>query len=162
LAFLISFFIPFRELMSDWNLTLEDKGPQAARAFAAVEGSLRARALPVTIEKKLMRSPFTGGYANSYLIVHSSRFNAYLSLLPYGSGLFMSWSLWRTQIPLMMILRFIGENFGRLFGQDELQLLMQTEPARAMREAVHNAMREGVEAATMGAPTSAATASDGG
>lgn len=149
-AFVLMFFIPYREQLSDWTMMVEGRAGSAEQAFAAVYDALRRRQVPAEISPRRIRSGFAAGYVNNYIVARTGRYRAFASLLPYGTDLFMSWSMWRTQTPIQMLFRYIAETVGGLFGKDHLHVLMEAEPARALRESLHNAMREGVEAAASG------------
>lgn len=146
----LPFILPYRELLSDWCLTVEGKAAQAPDAFAMIYDKLQQRRLPVTMNVRRIQGMAEGGQANNYIICRSGRYFSYLSVLPFGTDLFMSWTLWRRLIPITFLFRMIGEFAGPVFGMDELRRTLATENAKAMREAVHNSMREGVEVATEG------------
>jgi hypothetical protein len=149
ITFVVVLCIPIRELISDWNLTLEDRAQLADSAFAGTYESLIRRHTPALITTRRVKSLATATAINDFVIVERGRFSGYLAMLPFGKDLYMSWTLWHKQYLLGMFFRMIAE---ALFGRDDLRRSMQTEPARAMREAIHLSMKEGVQNAVDGVP----------
>jgi hypothetical protein len=69
----------------------------------------------------------------------------------YGSSLYLGWMMWRTRRGGSLVVRFVADVVGGLFGHtDPVKLMLRTERPRAMREAVHSVCREGLHVAVEG------------
>lgn len=141
-------FMPRTEILSDWHLLLDGKAWISDTAYGVVFASLRQdHAIPASIEPRRMRvGPPVRGLRN-LLLVRIGKYMAYISVFPFGNDLYLGWTLWRRQIPLMIVLRWIAAFLG---GDPGFSGIIDVEPIKAMREAVHNALRRGIEAAMIG------------
>lgn len=141
-------FMPRTEILSDWHLLLDGKAWISDTAYGVVFVSLRQdHAIPATIEPRRMRvGPPVRGMRN-LLRVRIGKYLAYISVFPFGNDLFLGWTLWRRQIPIMIVFRWIAAFLG---GDPGFSGIIDVEPIKAMREAVHNALRRGIEAAMIG------------
>jgi uncharacterized protein YbjQ (UPF0145 family) len=75
----------------------------------------------------------------------------YVSVFPYGSSLYVGWTMWRSRRGATLIGHYLKDLVGSLFGRTgAINQMLRTERVRAMREAVHAAVREGAEVAVQG------------
>ena len=145
-----SFFFPFREGLSEWQLLLASKAPSAESSYAAIYGTLTQRGFPVRVSSRRF---VTAGNpsVNNYLVICDGNVTAYVSVFAYGTSLFLGWSMWRKRLPVVIMFRFVLDAVGAAFGRDNLFVgQIGSNRARAFREAVHASVREGVDAATYG------------
>ena len=74
-----------------------------------------------------------------------------MSVFAYGTSLYIGWTMWRKRRAFVLIGVFLKDVFGSLLGRsDDIAQMLRTETVRAMREAVHSAVREGAETAMRG------------
>lgn len=146
----IPWFIPDHVYGGHWELLLEDQAAVTEAAFVSIFEHLARKRSPAVIRPSQLVSVI-GGPPRYYLTARQGRYIAYISAFPYGTDLFLSWTLWREQMPIAMIWYWIAERVSALVGKGStLHQIVRTDPARAMREAVHNATRAGAEAAVAG------------
>jgi hypothetical protein len=139
--------IPWREWASQWELTLDEKGARAEQAFVAISDAVERHHLPVSRRVKRVRPQITGPL-RYYLSLYDRPYHAFVGVFAYGDGLFMTWSMWRTRRLIVIPWLFVWESIRGIFGRGTaLRQVLRTDPGRAMREAIHNAVREGVDAA---------------
>lgn len=141
-------FVPRDEVLSDWHMLLDARAPVADTAYGVVYRSLVSdRQVPAVVDYRRVRvGPPVPGVRNT-LRVAIGKYRCYISVFPFGNDLFLGWALWRRQLPVVVVLRWIASLFGKDPG---FSGLIEMEPIKAMREAVHNALRQGVEASVLG------------
>lgn len=146
IGMLLFLSLPSSFLLSEWGFTVEGRAEYADGAVSAVYRTLVAHRIPVPLAVRRIRGDTTA-QINTYLTAQTGRFHVFMGVRPYGDGLYLAWSMWRRDRPILLLGRLIGEGFGSLAGKTDLNRWIDSEPARAMREAIHNAMREGIESA---------------
>ncbi|CCH35608.1 hypothetical protein ABZ816_13485 [Actinosynnema sp. NPDC047251] len=141
-------FVPRVDVLSDWHLLLDGKADIADTAYGVVWRSLTVdRQTPVTVSPRRVRvGPPVAGVRN-LLHVSLGRYYSYVSVFGFGRDLYLGWTLWRRRLPVMVVLRWIGSVFG---GDPGYSGVIEMEPVKAMRESVHNALRQAIEAAVIG------------
>jgi hypothetical protein len=148
-AILILFFVllvvPNHELLSEWQLLLDGKAGVADSAYAVIFRVLRdERRIPVNIEaRRRVTGPPVRGIRN-FLFVHLGRYEMRVSVFAFGADLYLGWTLWRSQTPLTIVFGWLSSLFR---GSQGLGGLFDVEPVKALRESVHNALRQGIDAA---------------
>jgi hypothetical protein len=151
--------VPRAETLSEWQLLLDGKAGVAESAYAVVQDALRGRQVPaeVTPARMQMGPPVPG--VRNFLRIRLTKYVIFVSVFAFGRDLYLGWSMLRTEIPLMLVLRWFGTIFVRQdFG---FSSLIDLEPVRALRESVHNALRQGIEAAAAADPGGPAAGADG-
>lgn len=141
-------FVPRTEVLSDWHLLLDGRAPIAETAYGVVYRSLTAdRQIPAVVAPRRVPvgAPVAG--VRNMLCVSIGRYSSYISVFAFGNDLYLGWTLWRKQLPFMVVLRWIGSLFG---GHPGYSGVLEMEPIKAMRESVHNALRQGIEASVAG------------
>jgi hypothetical protein len=150
IVFIVSLLIPYREGLSEWELMLDGKGAAAESAYAAVYGTLRAREVPVTVATRRFRTS-GDSTVNNFLVVGDKHTYVYVSVFAYGTSLYLGWTMWRRRRPFALLFRWLADGLGGLFGRDrEFSGQLASNRTRALREAVHSALREGVDAVNYG------------
>ncbi|MGA5128604.1 hypothetical protein QZH56_18705 [Streptomyces olivoreticuli] len=149
---LILLFSSFTEPVSEWRTLLEDKAQASPSAYAAIYGALSHRRIPVTAVPSRIRSDILQPEAvTNRLVVSSGRYVAYVSVFEYGTSLYLGWTMWRIRPGAVIIGTYVKDLVGGLMGRTgDVNQMLRTERPRAMREAVHSAVREGVEIAVQG------------
>ncbi|MBO0652507.1 hypothetical protein J1792_06815 [Streptomyces triculaminicus] len=142
----------FTEPVAEWRTLLEDKAPASPSAYAAIYGALARRRIPVAAVASRIRSDILQPEAvSNRLVVSSGRYVAYISVFEYGTSLYLGWTMWRIRPGAVIIGTYLKDLLGGLLGRTgDVNQMLRTERPRAMREAVHSAVREGVEIAVQG------------
>ncbi|MEU1675070.1 hypothetical protein ABZ752_24060 [Streptomyces roseifaciens] len=140
------------EPVSEWRTLLEDKAQASPSAYAAIFGALSRRRIPVTAVPSRIRSDILQPEAvSNRLVVSSGRYVTYVSVFEYGTSLYLGWTMWRIRPGVVIIGTYFKDLVGGLIGRTgDVNQMLRTERPRAMREAVHSAVREGVEIAVQG------------
>ncbi|MFH8787220.1 hypothetical protein [Streptomyces roseoverticillatus] len=149
---LILLFSCFTEPVSEWRTLLEDKAQASPSAYAAIYGALSSRRIPVTAVPSRIRSDvFQPEVVSNRLVINSGRYVAYVSVFEYGTSLYLGWTMWRIRPGWVIIGTYFKDLIGGFKGRTgDVNQMLRTERPRAMREAVHSAVREGVEIAVQG------------
>ena len=133
---------PRRHYISRWELMLDGKGDAAESCYAKIGQTLQSRGIPAVVTARRVRSANTSTVRN-YLSVRRGSYSVYVGVFPFGANLYMTWSMWRETSSIRII-------WSAISGGSEFDRVIRSDPDRALREAVHNATREGVEAAVTG------------
>ncbi|HSV66510.1 MAG TPA: hypothetical protein VLJ59_11465 [Mycobacteriales bacterium] len=144
-ALLVWTLLPYDELLSDWHLVLDDRAGVAPQAYWKIYRSLtEEHRVPAEVTERTTHSAPAGRGDRKILRIRSDKYSAYVSVFAYGADLFLGWTLWRRQRPARMVGRWIADKFSK---QGPLEILLMVEPAKALREVVHNSLRGAIEAA---------------
>ncbi|MCX5193071.1 hypothetical protein OOK31_04050 [Streptomyces sp. NBC_00249] len=147
------------EPVSEWKTLLEDKYAASSSAYAAIYSALARRQIPVSAVPVRIRSDITPEVVNNRLVIRTGRYVAYVTVFGYGTSLYVGWTMWRSRSGAVIIGQFLKDLVGGMLNRTgNINQMLRTETARAMREAVHSAAREGVEAAVQGIEVPMATA----
>jgi hypothetical protein len=144
------------EPIAEWKVLLEGKSAAAEHAYAAIYGSLARRRIPVnTLPSRVRSDVLTHEVVNNRLIISDRGYQAYATVFAYGTSLYVGWTMWRNRLGAQLIWTFIKDLVGGMLGRTGvINQMLRTEKVRAMREAVHSAVREGVEVAIQGVEVS--------
>ncbi len=149
-AWIVPWFIRDHVYAGHWEFSVEEHGHLVEPAFALTGRFLLSKRTSARIAPRKVRSEIAGN-ERYYLTVKQGRYTPYIGILGYGSDLFVSWSMWREQLPFLVIWYWaIGLAQSFVGKGSQFHEVVRADPARAMREAVHNATRAGVEAAIEG------------
>jgi hypothetical protein len=142
----------FPEPIAEWKVLLEERAAAGEHAYAAIYGSLTRRRIPVNAVPSRVRSDvFSREVVNNRLVVSERGYVAYATVFAYGTSLYVGWTMWRNRFGAQLIGIFLKDLVGGILGRTDLiSQMLRTEKVRAMREAVHSAVREGVEIAIEG------------
>lgn len=140
------------EPIAEWNTVLEDRAPAAASSYATIYGALAARRIPLQVNARRIRSALLAPkVVNNRLVLADGNYLAYVSVFEYGTSLYVGWTMWRRRRGSQLIVMFGKDVIGSLLGFTGIvNDMLRTEKPRAMREALHSAVREGVEVAVAG------------
>jgi hypothetical protein len=150
---LVLLFSRIPEDIAEWRTLLEDKAAAATSAYAAIFGALKPRRqIPVGVVAARIRSDVLNReVVNNRLVISDRGYVAYVSVFEYGTSLYVGWMMWRNRPGWRLIGQYLKDVVGGMFGRTgTINQMLRTEKARAMREAVHSAVREGVEVAVRG------------
>lgn len=151
-----------QEPMSEWELLLDERSVSADAAYAAMARALQRRAIPAQVFFQQIAKDTTTRTVGNYLVVRNDPYVVYVSVVPYGTGLYLSWSMWREQPVTRLYAEWFRQARNKRAGAGTLlHYMLRAEDARALRETVHNAVRDGVEAAIAGQRVNLKTAFGG-
>ncbi|WP_073950317.1 hypothetical protein [Streptomyces kebangsaanensis] len=146
-AALGTLFIPHRLVLSEFQVLLDGKAAAAESAYGVIYQVIKTRRMPVSVATRRFRTPHDPTI-NNFLVVTDRETQVYVSVFPYGTGLYLGWSMWSTRRPVAMFGRFVKDAIAHpLKGQKEFTGQLSSQRVRALREAVHSAVSEGVDAA---------------
>lgn len=146
-AWFVSLFLPVREQISEYGLLVEDCAPAAAGAYAWVLATSRRRQSPFEIRAvQVMGVPS--------LRAASERVRALVIVRAVGTDLYLGWSMWRSRSTILILGHLIRDVFRRFSESADVVVDVRSSNARALRELVHSLVREGTQAALLGAPVS--------
>ncbi len=140
--------VKIQEPVAEWKTLIEGKAAAAESSYAAIYQSLARRRIPVGVSARRIRSDLLAESVNNRLIITERSYLAYVSVFPFGTSLYVGWTMWRDRRGYSLIGQFVKDLVGAMLGRTGIiNQMLRTERVRAMREAVHSAVREGVDAA---------------
>jgi hypothetical protein len=133
--------------LSEWKLTVDGQAAAAPTVFSHIAWVLYGRQTPVeSIKVQQFRLPRTG--TRDYLELQSDMFYGYVACFPYGRDLYIGWTFWVRISPFRYLCMFVARVWQSLVNRgSDLYISLRYDTARAMREAIHSATREGVDVA---------------
>ena len=139
--------LPLPVLLSEWKFSVDGKGAAGAMAFEHIAWTLRQRETPLdSVQVRRLRLPGTG--SRDYLELRSGLFYGYIACFPYGQDLYVGWTFYFRLSPLRYVLMFIARLWQTLSNRhNDIYVTLRYDSARAMREAMHSAAREGLDVA---------------
>ena len=155
--FIVQLLLPARIPVSEWMLLLDNKGAAAESAFAQITDAFRRRQSPTA--PKVRRVSFRGAGSfgsnsppvRNYLAVTYGYITGYISAFAFGNDLYVGWTLWWQQRPIKSLWNVARQSFAATLGRDvQFQLALRADDAKALRELMHSAAREGVDVASRG------------
>ena len=148
LVLIISFwFLKIPVQLSEWKITVEGKAAAAPTVFSHIAAVLYERGTPIApLRAQRFRVP--PGGARDYLELHSYIFYGYVACFGYGQDLYIGWTFWSKLSPIRYVFMFLGRLWQSLFNRgSDLHVSLRYDSARALRETIHSATREGVDVA---------------
>jgi hypothetical protein len=149
---LVLLVVQVKEPVAEWKTLIEGKAAAAESSYSAIYHSLARRRIPVGVSPKRVRSDVLGMESvNNRLVITERTYIAYVSVFAFGTSLYVGWTMWRSRRGVTLVGQFVKDLIGGLFGRSGIVYqMLRTERVRATREAVHSAVREGVDAAIAG------------
>ncbi len=154
-------FAPISASISEWKFMIDGKAASGPAAFAHVANVLSARRTPAA-KVGVQRLRLGGSATRDYFYVHDGVFRAYVSCVPYGNDLYVGWTFWWR----LSLFRWVLVALRRIIQTvalrgNEVYALHRYDYAKALRETVHSATREGLDVATQSVTFSAAAGTIG-
>lgn len=149
-VFLVAFLVsPIPAILSEWKFLVDDKGAARPIVFDHVIYAFRRRNTPVDhIGIRRLTSIQDAGIRD-YLEVRRGVFTGFISCFEEGNDLYVGWTFWLRMAPYRWLLLRLELIWRELtFQANELYVTLRYESAKAMREAIHSAAREGIDVAT--------------
>jgi hypothetical protein len=149
LGFFIAFLvIPIPVQLSEWKFLVDDKGAARPIVFDHIIAAFRRRNTPVD-SLGVRRLSIPGGVTRDYLEIRRGVFTGMISCFDEGNDLYVGWTFWLRMSPLKFFLLRVQRMWHELTQRaNELYITLRYESAKALREAMHGAAREGIDVAT--------------
>jgi hypothetical protein len=133
--------------LSEWKFLVDDKAAAAAVTFDHIAWAFSRRETPVD-HCRVRRFKVMGQGSRDVLEVRQAVFSGLVSCFASGNDLYIGWSFWFSLSPARWLLILIRRSFWDLrFRGSAVYVSLQFDRARALREALHSAVREGVDVA---------------
>ena len=148
LAFVIAYLlIPIPALLSEWRFLVDDKGAARPVVFDHVYAAFRRRNTQVD-GIGVRRLSLPGGTKRDYLEIKRGVFTGFISCFEEGNDLYVGWTFWLRMSPARFLLLRLERIWHEVTQKgNELYVTLRYESAKALREAMHSAAREGVDVA---------------
>jgi len=131
---------------SEWKFLVDDQAGVAPEVFGHITWALKRREVPIK-KLRVRRLSQPGGTERDYLELRDGIFTGFISAYAYGTDLYIGWTMWWRLSPFRWVIAFLGRLYLTLTGRgSQLHVIHRYEQAKAMREAMHSAAREGVDA----------------
>lgn len=145
--FLIWLLVPIPVQLSEWKFFVDGKGSVAPVAFDHIAWALQQRQTPLEMVQ-VRRLSLSGGESRDYLEIRRGLFTGMIACFAYGRDLYLGWTFWFKLSPGGYILMWIARLWQVITRHgNDMYVRLRYDYARAMREAMHSATREGVDAA---------------
>jgi hypothetical protein len=145
---IVLMFRPIPVSLSEWNFMIDGKADAASNAFEHITWALQRRQTPLS-KLGVRRLSQPGQDTRDYLEVRERIFVGYVSTFAYGRDLFIGWTMWWHISPFRWFLIVLGRLWQTFtLRGSQLHIIARYENAKAMREALHGAAREGLDVAT--------------
>jgi hypothetical protein len=147
LLLVLYWLVPVFAMVSEWKYSVEDKGAIAPVTLDHIAWSVTRRKTPVD-SMQIRRLNLAGGASRDYLELRRGLFTGYICSFSYGEDLYIAWTLWVRVSGLRLLVMLIARLWQTVMQRGtDLYTTLRYDYARAMREAMHNSAREGVEVA---------------
>jgi hypothetical protein len=133
--------------LSEWKLTVDGKAAAAPSVFNHIAWVVYGRQTPIdSLKVQEFKLPGTG--THDYLELQSGIFYGYVACFAYGHDLYIGWTFWVRISPFRYLCMFVARIWQSLVNRgSDLYTSLRYDTARAMRETIHSATREGVDVA---------------
>jgi hypothetical protein len=131
------------EPIGEWRTLLADRAGQSESYYRKITAVLRRRDLPITPQLRSIELNTQGRPVKHTIVLSENEYQAYVTVFPYGTSLYVGWQMWRWRSGARLIDRALTD---RMTAANRVTAMLRTDRARAMREAVHLACREAVYA----------------
>ena len=133
--------------LSEWKISLDNKAAAVPMVFDHIAWVLRGRAVPLdSLQVRRLNLPGEG--RRDYLELRHGIFTGYVACFAYGQDLYVGWTFWITLSPFRYVIMIVTRIWHSLFNRgSDLYTSFRYDSARAMRETMHSAAREGVDVA---------------
>jgi hypothetical protein len=133
--------------LSEWKFSVDRKGSAAPEVFDHVAWSFTQRDTP-TDSIGLRRFRVPGQPGRDLLELRQGIFYALVSCLANGDDLYIGWTLWFYLSPVRVLwIAFLRLLWELRYRRSSLYVSVQFDRAKALREAIHASVREGVDVA---------------
>jgi hypothetical protein len=131
------------EPIGEWRTLLPNRAGQGESYYRMINAVLQRRNLPIEMLRRRVKLNVKDGSVKNTIVLAENEYQAYVTVFPYGTSLYVGWQMWRRRSGLQLVRRAL---FDRVTGANIVTSMLRTDRARAVREAVHLACREAVYA----------------
>jgi hypothetical protein len=133
--------------LSEWKFSVDGKGEAAPMVLDHIAWVLRQRGTPLN-SVTLVRLHPPADTAKDYLELRSTIFYGYIACFPYGTDLYLGWTFWVRVSPFWYLCMTVARLWQSLVNKgNDLYTSLRFDTARALRETMHSATREGTDVA---------------
>jgi hypothetical protein len=129
------------EPIGEWRVLLADRWQYAESYHRMISAALYQRAIPIALQHRRVRLNAQGQPIKHTVVLAEGDYQAYVTVFPYGTSLYVGWQMWRRRNGAQLISRALVDRFT---AANVVTAMLRTDRPRAMREAVHLACREAV------------------
>jgi hypothetical protein len=129
------------EPIGEWRVLLTERWQYAESYHRMIAAALYQRAIPIALQNKRVRLNTQGQPIKHTIVLAEGDYQAYVTVFPYGTSLYVGWQMWRRRSGAQLIGRAVTDRFT---AANIVTAMLRTDRPRAMREAVHLACREAV------------------
>lgn len=131
--------------IGEWRTLLADRAGQAASYYNMIRVVLDRRELPINVDPQVrsIKLSVRGNPVKHTIVLFENEYQTYVTVFPYGTSLYVGWQMWRRRYGAQLIKHAL---ISRVTPGSLVTAMLQTDRARAMREAVHLACREALYA----------------
>ena len=129
------------EPIGEWRTLLADRAGQSESYYRMINAVLHRRDLPITPKLRLIQLNTKGRPVKLMIELSENEYHTYVTVFPYGTSLYVGWQMWRRRSGAQLVKRLLVD---LVKGADLVTVMLRTDRARAVREAVHLACREAV------------------
>jgi hypothetical protein len=131
------------EPIGEWRTLLADRAGQSESYYRMIAAVLKRRELPITPRLRSIQLNTRGRPVKHTIVLSENEYQTYVTVFPYGTSLYIGWQMWRRRSGAQLIKRALVD---RVTAANLVTVMLRTDRARAVREAVHLACREAVYA----------------
>ena len=128
--------------LSEWMLTVDGKGAVALAALDHMYTIIKARRPPIT-NLRVVQFTTPAQPPRDYLEITGGSYQGFVSCFAYGADLFIGWTFWLHLSPA----KWLGLTLRRMLQGSPVYGSLAFDAAKAMREMIHSAVRQGVDVA---------------
>jgi hypothetical protein len=129
------------EPIGEWRTLLADRAGQSELYYRMIAVVLQRRELPITPRLRSIQLSTEGRPVKHTIALSDQEYQTYVTVFPYGTSLYVGWQMWRRRSGAELVKRALVD---LVKGADLVTVMLRTDRARAVREAVHLACREAV------------------
>ena len=131
------------EPIGEWRTLLADRAGQSESYYRMITAVLQRRELPITPRLRSIQLNTQGRPVKHTIVLSENEYQTYVTVFPYGTSLYVGWQMWRRRSGAQLVKRALVD---RVTAANLVTVMLRTDRARAVREAVHLACREAVYA----------------
>jgi hypothetical protein len=131
------------EPIGEWRTLLADRAGQSESYYRTIAAVLKRRELPIAPRLRSIELNTQGRPVKHTIVLSENEYQAYMTVFPYGTSLYVGWQMWRRRSGGQLIKRALVD---RVTATSLVAAMLRTDRARAVREAVHLACREALYA----------------
>lgn len=144
---IVAWWFPVWVSISEWKFMVNGKAAASGAAFQHITSVFERRQSPVD-RLKVHRLSLGRSQSREYLYVQDGVFRAYVACFPFGHDLYVGWTMWWRLSAVRWFWTIIKRYYQAFtLRGSELHQVHRYDSAKALREAVHGAAREGLDAA---------------